>query len=457
MAVVLKFDTLTQEQKEIIADVLTMIPLEKEKIPGQKSFEEVRPITLMFKIFDDDKYIRLPYSFACKLFNKKFNLDKPHIRMINDGVPEFAIPLLDRQVPIVAEAIQQLEQHNTTTLHVFPGFGKTIMATKLCHSLGFVTLVTCTRKTLITQWYKTFCKCIPAYKDYIWIVGDQPLPAEGTVPPLIICMAGRIGSIPEYIRASIGTLMVDEAHMFCTPSQVETLLYLEPKYIILQSATLNRQDGMDSMVRSVAGTHEIYRKCSVPYLFMAIETGFVPETKMNKIGSLDYSSYIRSQSESYDRNIKILDIVRVNLHKKFMILTRLKEHVKTLQTMFTQMGMVAATLFGNQSSYSDSPILIGTIPKMGTGFDEATSCDDFQGVQSDVLILATSVKEYQLYEQLRGRVMRCNRPTVIWLLDDHGISKNHLKGLQEWITSTSGLVYKVPFRYGEMIIPDYKG
>jgi hypothetical protein len=43
---------------------------------------------------------------------------------------------------------------------------------------------------------------------------------------------------------------------------------------------------------------------------------------------------------------------------------------------------------GQKKGYNDSHVLVGTVSKMGVGFDEANVCENFQGVKSDTLVLA---------------------------------------------------------------------
>ena len=148
----------------------------------------------------------------------------------------------------------------------------------------------------------------------------------------------------------------------------------------------------------------------------------------------------KSLAESQERNKLIVSIVTTNIHRKFIILSKLQDHVKLLEDIFTKIGIKVGTLYGSKSKYSDSPVLIGTIPKIGTGFDENTACDDFQGVASDTLILCHSVKNWRLFEQLRGRCMRSKSPIVIWLADPISTIDNHFRELKSWIKETNGTI-----------------
>ena len=160
----------------------------------------------------------------------------------------------------------------------------------------------------------------------------------------------------------------------------------------------------------------------------------------------------------------ILDCIKCNMHRKIMILTPQKEHVEILFKLLHENGIDVATLYKNQRNYDDSHVLIGTIPKMGTGFDEKNACHNFKGRESDLLFLVTSIAitkiegsemgDISLFEQVRGRIMRSNDPAVFYFEDDLDIVKRHVKGCLPWVEITKGTHYDFPYDEGEMFIPD---
>lgn len=329
----------------------------------------------------------------------------------------------------------------------------TIMGALLAHRFGFITMVYCNRQQIAKQWFKTFAKCHVGYESWIWYVGETPPPKEGSIPPFIICMDKRYKSVPEYIIKSVGTLIIDEAHLFCTPSQVEYLLKCSPRYIIAETATLVRDDGMHSMIQSIVGTHGIFMVSEEPYDFYSIKTGIEVDLVKNSFGT-NYDLLCKSLAANEERNNMIVNIVKNNLHRKFIILTRLTDHVEILERIFIATGISAGTLYGSKNTYSDSPVLIGTMPKMGTGFDEENACDNFRGKKSSVLILAMSVKKWQQYEQFRGRAMRSKYPIVIWLNDSNNTTKRHLGELKEWIVKTKGNIISQKYIADQFILPE---
>jgi len=84
-----------------------------------------------------------------------------------------------------------------------------------------------------------------------------------------------------------------------------------------------------------------------------------------------------------------------------------------------------AKLTKDKDTYRSSRVLIGTFSKIGTGFDEATSCIDFDGRRIDMLIMVGSTKSKTRVIQALGRAERSDNPMVIDLVDDNGSIERH--------------------------------
>ena len=234
--------------------------------------------------------------------------------------------------------------------------------------------------------------------------------------------------------------------MLCTPSSVKTLLpsEIEPKYMIAETATLERNDGMHTMAQTIVGMHGIFKISDKPYKVYRINTDVMVEETSGKRG-LDFTDLIKKLAADNLYNYVILNIIKTNLQHKYIILTRLAEHANNLCTWLRAMGISADTLVGSKNNYNDSKVLIGTIGKISTGFDEENACPNYEGIRSNVLIITPSVKEYQLFEQSRGRVMRSNNPIVVWISPKNKVINNHFYGLKNWISETNGEIITQKF------------
>lgn len=484
MASVVKLTDLSRDQVAKIIRELTIQPInpgeeEQKKWGRKKKFVPLKPPVMMYQMTEDAKAVRLPYRYACTILNKMANQDKPHLQVVwgpgerlecksgtvevKEWTPKFQGELRDYQIGPAQEAYTQLFTYGTTTLGLPPGFGKTIVGVWLWYLTKYAGIVFVHRDTIARQWIKSFTKCVPELEGKIWFVGETSL-TPGTIPPVTICLDGRIDQVPEYVRKAIGTAIFDEFHLLCTPdraprgamngnpARIGCLLALEPRYVIAETATLERDDGMHAMAHCIVGTHGVFRVSTQPYAVLSIETGIFVEEKKTSWGT-SFDGICKGLSASQERNLMIVDIILSNPHRKTIILTRLAPHVELLQQYLTHYGVKCATLYRSKSTYSDSPVLIGTVPKVGTGFDEENACEDFQGHKADVLILAHSVKKWQLFEQLRGRVMRSDAPIVIWFNDKNQMIRRHLRGLEGWIANTNGTLETRVYQQGTIRLP----
>jgi hypothetical protein len=213
---------------------------------------------------------------------------------------------------------------------------------------------------------------------------------------------------------------------------------------------------MESILYALLGTQRVERISQQPYYLYCVHTAVMVNEEQGKEG-VRYDRLCADLAAHEYRNTIILNIIINNLHRKFIVLTRVAEHVEMLSRLFTQHSIAHDTLYGKKQSYRDSPVLIGTLSKIGVGFDEANACPDFQGIKSDCVILCHSIKQRGAFEQARGRVMRAAKPVVVWLQDQNAIPKRHLRGLTEWIQHTHGTVRSLQYRPGSIILPPAEG
>jgi len=485
MAVVFSLDEIDTEVKKDIQKELTLIPVDpyekKRGAWGRKPAYSAPQISVQMYLVDiETRTVRIPFHVAMQRMGEKPNRHKKYPKLSKKGPPKFCAQLRDYQIPIVDEALQQMKDNCTTTLGLPPASGKTIMGACLAGKANGVIMVLVHRKKIGLAWVKTFQTCFPSLAKMIWFIGefeaeegivankicikdnDNPceeckgcLEEDYIIPAIIICMDGRINQIPHRVRQSVKTLIVDEAHLFCTPGRVECLLCTEPQFIIAESATLNRANGMASMIKSMVGEEGVFRIPDKPHRVYRIKTGIKVELVKGKRGT-DFTDLTKKLLQHGERNLMVLNCVLCNPHRKIIIMVRYNEHIPILVMLLKEVGIEAATLYGNKEEYSDSHVLIGNIPKMGVGFDEANSCSDFQGRPSDLMILLTSLADQDLYEQVKGRVMRSDDPVLFYFEDKLSIVKKHIDNRVEWIEQTKGTVIDFPYEEGSMGIANMK-
>lgn len=431
---------LNDEQKDTIYNLLNFKPLKPFLQRGNKKFfapledeEEYGSSDIIQfynnKKIDDVVHIILPYFFSAALFGiiPNDNIDYPTCTV------NFTGKLRDYQIVVFEEALEQIKAYGTTTLGLYPGFGKTIEGARLTCELGLLTLIYCHRETLALQWLKT-------YQDFtdaeVWVVG-QKAPKTCNV---IVCMDTRYHIIPPEMIKQIGFLIVDEAHTFCTSSRVPCLLAVQPKYIVIETATLERDDDMHQMMYAMVGEHGIYRTDNKPFKVFKIETGITPERKNNSIGMLDWSHLQKTTLLIPERVKMIVNIVKENIEEKTLILTAVVEHAKLIEEELSKEEISFDVLYRNKKNYIDRKVLIGTISKIGTGFDQATFCEGYDGIRFKNLILTSSIKKVSLLEQSVGRVFRAESPVVYHFVDNDDIYRNHWRVARKWYNIRGGEV-----------------
>lgn len=140
------------------------------------------------------------------------------------------------------------------------------------------------------------------------------------------------------------------------------------------------------------------------------------------------------------RNQIILGLVTANTNREILILTSLRDHATLLYNALQKIGIPSDYLCGIKRGYTDSVVLVGTISKIGTGFDPATSCPTYAGHPFDLLILACSIKKYSMLIQNIGRVFRADFPTVMHLVDNDDIYKSHWYKSRKWYIARGGTI-----------------
>jgi superfamily II DNA or RNA helicase len=429
-----KFDAVEQKK---IDKLLTFTPTSKNFGANRYSAQKAEIVKMYFC---KDKVLHLPFRFACGYFNEIFNQEKEYPKIFEKKKGNFTGKLLDRQKEPFKEAVGYLAEYRSVTIALYPGFGKTFMGVMLSWYINLKTCVLVHRDSVGKQWVKTFINYFKIdEKEICWVPeGEKKFNKDAKV---FVCMSGRTDKIPSDIRKEIGTLIIDEAHCFCSISKVNPMLSFSPKYVIAETATPIKENGMHKMIQSICGEHFIWKTSTKPYHFFLIDTNLPIQTTPGA-GNI-FGELLNLQCINEERNKLIVDILDANKKYKTIIATSRKEHCKDLKSMSEERGMETSELYGSKKNYDPKNILIGTCSKMGVGFDEANFCDDFDGRPSDLLIICQTFASWAPFEQVRGRGMRTEKPTVIMFKDNHHITKRHFQGIKRWVKETNGVLIEL--------------
>jgi superfamily II DNA or RNA helicase len=259
MSILLERQALSENYVQKIQKDLTLHPVDTSNRfrRGKRAFSapSIPPIKMyVMETVRGKEYVGLPYFYAQNLLRTNPYYTKTY----PSKAYRFTGTLRSYQKEAIPEVMEMLDTQCTTTLRLHPGYGKTIVSAYLaCHYHLLTVVLLPNQTTLLSQWYKTFEKHTNAN---IHKVGEpkkkQGCPIEEA--DVLICMPQRISKIPQDLLFKIGMLIVDEAHMLCVPSGVKQLLAFHPKYIVAQSATLERDDGMHEMIYKMCGKHHLH-------------------------------------------------------------------------------------------------------------------------------------------------------------------------------------------------------
>jgi superfamily II DNA or RNA helicase len=427
MSAIISRDKLSEDEADSIRKTLWLEP----KQIGRRRQANGSAV-LFLKV--ENGLVYLPFHFFAKRYNCIPNQDKK----FSPTDIKFSGSLREHQISIVEETTAHLQQYRCATIAVPPGNGKTVMGCYFSTWCKTITVIVTHLTGLADQWYKALEKFTDAK---IWYVGNKktPMPAEANV---IICLDGRLKKLPTEYKQNIGMLIVDEAHCFVSQKRAQVFFEIQPRYVIALTATPIKKNGMHIVTELACGSHRVYRENEKPFTYMKVETGIVGVRKLNLEGELIFDKLLKSIALNAVRNQLIVDMVMAIPMHKVLILTKLTDHTTILYNKFVELKESVDFLCGSKRTYKDSRILIGTVSKIGTGFDEENACDDFKGKRLSTAILACSFASEPLLYQNVGRVFRHNAPTVIYLVDNDPTLKRHWDLCRRWFNNNKGVVFK---------------
>ncbi len=419
MAVRINMKDLTLDHKKIIRSMLYMQPETKGFTRRKKFFTTPKDPILMYFIDKPKNEILIPYTFGNCLLKYNINSRLKYF----DTSYKFTGKLREYQTPVYDKCINQLYTKGTTILGAYPSFGKTIVSAAMSSQFNGLTLVLYPLKILQNGWSATYSRFTDAN---IWINdGSKNNVFDFNKHNVILTMDTQFHKIPMTVLRQVKTLIIDECHMFCTPSRKNYLLSVTPLYIIACTATLERSDSMESIIYSICGQHGVFLKYPHPFTVYKLFTNISVKVEKNNRGETNWSALVKAFCENEERNKIILDLVLKNPNFKIMVLTWNKNHAYHLRDLFVANGISSDVLAGNKNEYKDSQVLVGTAQKIGTAFDESLSCPDWSGIRSNILMLVGSTKSLSGLHQFCGRVFRAKYPIIMDFVDNNPICKRH--------------------------------
>ena len=329
---------------------------------------------------------------------------------------ETSFKLRPYQLAVKAEVDEIMDTFQSIILSLHCGWGKSYFAILYALQLGFQTLVTVYRVSHLKQWKDSIHSVNPDIK--VQILQSKTKKKEGMDFYLILGENLANRGYKEF--DTVGTFVVDECHMFCTPGMSKSFFRVQPAHCLALSATPFRSDQLDQILQLHFGYSIIRRKLYRPFNVYKLETKIKPATRETERGDLDWSYVIDSQASNEQRNDIIVRICQYFKNRTIMILCkRVELHGKILLDLFQKAGESVDLFAGTTQTYNaDARILIATYSKAGVGFDNP---------KLDMLIVAGDVE--QMFEQYLGRVFRRmdTVPIIVDIVDKFHVFEKHFQ------------------------------
>lgn len=400
------------EEKKMILEKLTV------KIETKRGSRR-KPLIHYEEVFDftpDMKSIILPLGF----YTEVLNLELDDIKY-KKSKTKFTGKLREHQISVKNEAVKNLKDYNACLISPYCSFGKTVTSLYIASLWSFKTLIITHREALIKQWMKSIQTFYENPK--IQIISTTEEIDENNdffiVNPVIV------PRLPENSLKFIGCVIVDEAHLILAKVFYNSLKCLTPKYLIGLTATPYRHDNYDHLFDFYFGTKRIIRELERKHVVYRIDTGVKIKPKLDRDGSPIWGDVLKQQSDSHYREQIAINIVKefVKVNKGFIFCKRVSQ-IRRLHFLLKEEGIYVDSVTKDNGIYDENcDVLIGTVQKLGVGFDDTKRC---------WIVLLSDVVNY--FIQILGRVMRCDKkitPIVFDFVDDYSLLEKHYKIREE--------------------------
>ena len=348
--------------------------------------------------------------------------------------------LREYQTQVEDEVDPIMHSFHSVILSLHCGWGKSYFAILYALKLGYQTVITVYRVSHLEQWKNSILSVNP--KLYVQILENK----TEFIPHMdfYLILGENMVNRNTDVFKDIGTFIIDECHMFCTPSMSKAFLKIQPRYCLALSATPFRTDRLDQILQLHFGCSIIRRKLYRFFNVYKYQTKIKMLTRETDRGTLDWSYTINYQAGCQERNDRIVKICQFFQNRTIMILTkRVELHGKILLQLLQEAGESVDLFAGTSKRYDrDARILIATYSKAGVGFDNP---------KLDMLIVAGDVEE--MFEQYLGRVFRRmdTVPIIIDMVDKFHVFEKHFQTRMLTYIQSGGEIKSFEETYPECI------
>lgn len=420
-------DNLSNEQHNKIIDELK-ITIDNNKYTPFAPKKIIEPYRI------EGCHIYIPFNFAVTQLKMK----RKERDIFSTMKVKFEGELRNEQKEVKKEAIKNLSKDGSTIISLYTGGGKTVTTISMACDIKLKTLIIVNKIVLLNQWEESILNFCPSARVLKLIPNAKEIEHD-----FAIINAINITKKPRSFFKDYGLVVCDEVHLIMAESLSNSLLYLEPRYLIGLSATPYRTDGLDPLLNFYFGDKKIVRELKREHTVYVVKTGFKPTVELTEQGKINWNTVITSQSSDKDRNELIIRIVKHFHNRNILVMTKRIDQAKYLFDRLVEEEEHVTNLIGKKQDFEkEARILVAVASKTGTGFDHA---------KMDCLILASDLESY--FIQVLGRVLRrpdvC--PIIFDLLDENPILEKHYKTRKEVYKEVGGNIVNFNKTFSKLI------
>ena len=373
----------------------------------------------------DYKYKTFSFDYYQADFKKHIN--KHHKKR---EMSDFSGTLKDGQEDAIDNICDELKRRQCGILVSMTGSGKTAMGSYLTSVIKMRTLVIAPLSKLVPQWINTFERFIP---DCVCVGYEVGMEIDDDVD-IVVSYYGRVAKMDIPLKRTFGFVIIDEIHMCCNATFIKgALTGLKPRYMIGQTATFEKHNGLEKMSTYFCGepVRTNFQKPWKLYIFNCPKIKVKMEMQRNR--KVNYVATLSNLVTDEVYMKKCVQIVSYNHTKhKILILSTRVEPIQMLCEMLTEYGIENDCIIQKKQRYRDSQVVVASEKICGTGFDEASAADNFGGRAFNMVIRYGAGKDIPQFRQNLGRAFRSNDPIFILMDPDNVMIKKHNRLLAEW-------------------------
>ena len=278
-----------------------------------------------------------------------------------------------------------------------PGFGKTLLGSKMIELRAVNSLIIVNKNMLLDQWIQRFVDYFGYEKNDIGYLGKGKNKLNGKLDVATMqSLKNNVDIIKNY-----SFVIVDECHHIPALTFEKIIKSFKGKYILGLSATPNRKDGMEPLIYQQLGSiaYEVKSKRKINNKLEIVESNIIIEAD-------NFSDFIGELINNDNRNHLIVEQIEKYHQRKILLLTDRIEHIENLELILRSKKINFTSIHGSQKKkeqnenmikISNSSIVLATTSFFGEGIDFP---------HLDTIIFATPISYYGRLVQYLGRIGR---------------------------------------------------